>query len=197
MWQTADALALAATGPEPPSALRERILGTARAEPQVVVPLAPRASRATPVLGAVAAVAAVLLLAVGAWAMQLSGDLDETRAALDRATVNGKVLADPSAQTVSLTTGDGRLVVDDEGRAVLVVDGLGPAPEGKTYELWIVPGGDLASANPAGLFPGRDGTEVVGLDGAVEPGDVVAVTIEQAGGVGSPTSEPVVASESV
>ena len=56
---------------------------------------------------------------------------------------------------------------------MLVVDGLGPAPAGKTYELWIVPGGDIA-ASPAGLFPGEDGREIVGLEGTVTPGEVVA-----------------------
>ena len=38
---------------------------------------------------------------------------------------------------------------------------------------------------------------VVGLDGAVADGDVVAVTVEAAGGVDAPTSAPIVASEPV
>ena len=150
-----------------------------------------------PVLGAVAAVAAAVALAVGLWATQLSGDLDETRSALERQQANAAVLADPAARTVELQAGDGRLVVTEDGRAVLVLDGLDPAPEGMTYEAWIVPGGELAAANPAGLFAGSDTTDIVGLEGTVEDGDVVAVTVERAGGVDAPTSAPVAASGSV
>ena len=91
------------------------------------------------------------------------------------------VLADPNARTVALEAGDGRLVVGSTtGSAVLVLDGLDPAPAGKTYELWIVEGENAAAA---GLFPGRDGIDVVGLEGTVDTGAVVAVTLEEAGGV--------------
>ena len=38
---------------------------------------------------------------------------------------------------------------------------------------------------------------MVALDGAVEAGDVVAVTVEDAGGVDAPTTDPIVASERV
>lgn len=196
-WTTTEALAVAASGPEPSVALRERILADVRAEPQNVVAFEPRRWRVAPVLGAVAAVAAVVALGIGLWASNLSSELDETRAALARAQAAAQLLADPAAQTVALQQGTGRLVVDADGQAVLVVEGLEPAPAGKTYELWIVPGGDIAAASPAGLFPGRDGTEVVGLDGTVTAGDVVAVTVEAAAGADAPTTQPIVASDPV
>jgi RNA polymerase sigma factor (sigma-70 family) len=110
---------------------------------------------------------------------------------------SSRVLVDPAARTVSLQAGQGRLVVDPRGQAVLVLDGLDPAPTGKTYEMWIVPGGDIELANRAGLFPGRDGAEIEGLDGMVRNGDVVAVTVEKAGGVDAPTTAPIVASDPV
>jgi len=107
------------------------------------------------------------------------------------------VLADPDAQSVALQAGEGRLVVGADGRAVLVVDGLDPAPAGKTYEMWIVPGGSIEEASPAGLFAGQDGTEIVAIDGTVQAGDLVAVTVEPSGGVDSPTTAPIVASDTV
>lgn len=189
-WQTTEALAVAASGPEPSPSLRDRILADVRAEPlQNVVPLEPRRRRLAPVLGAVAAVAAVIALAIGLWASDLSSQLDETRAALERQRAAAAVLADPDAQSVSLQGADGRLVVTREGQAVLVVDDFEPAPAGKTYQLWIVGQGDDPVS--AGLFPGRDGIEIVGLDGNVESGDSVAVTIEDAGGANAPTTEPI------
>src|SRR5512145_317591 len=197
-WETTAALAVAASGPAPSPGLRERILADVRAEPpQNVVPLASRRRRTAPVLGAVAAVAAVVALAVGLWAASLSSDLDETRAALREAQANAAVLADPGARTVSLQAGQGRLVVGPDGRAVLVAEGLEPVGADETYELWIVPGGDLSKAGPAGLFPGSEGLSVVGLEGTVRPGDLVAVTVEKAGGAEKPTLPPVAASDSV
>ena len=104
------------------------------------------------------------------------------------------MLADPEARTVALQAGDGRLVVGPEGEAVLVLDGMDPAPAGKTYELWIIEGD---TPQRAGLFPGRDGTDVVPVDGTVAEGDIVAVTIEDAAGVDAPTTTPIVASNPV
>jgi len=193
-WETTEALAIGATGAAPNPELRGRILAAARAEQQVVVPLESRRRRAVPVLGAAAAIAAVVALAVGLWATQLSVDLDDSRLALERERQAAAVLADPSARTVSLEAGEGRLVVDDGGRAVLVLDGLDPAPKGKTYELWIFEGED---STPAGLFRGRDGLDWVGLDGTVDTGDVVAVTLEEAGGVEVSANDPIVASAPV
>jgi anti-sigma-K factor RskA len=143
----------------------------------------------------VAAVAAVVALAVGLWASNLSSDLDDTRAALERERAAAAVLADPDARSVALAEGDGRLVVGPDRQAVLVVDGLGPAPAGKTYELWIAAeGGDPV---PAGVFPGADGREIALVEGTVDAGEVVLVTVEQAGGVDTPTTEPIVGTEPI
>jgi anti-sigma-K factor RskA len=197
--ETTEALAVAASGPAPSPELRERILAEVRAEaPQNVVPLEPRRRRrAAPVLAAAAAIAAVVALALGLRAADLSGQLDDTRAARDQARLSAAVLADPGAQSVDLQAGEGRLVVDADGRAVLVLDALDPAPAGKTYEMWVVPGGDIEQASSAGLFPGSSGREIVLVEGSVRSGDVVAVTVEPAGGVDAPTTQPVVASDSV
>ena len=189
-WQTTEALAVAASGPAPSTGLRERVLAGAREEPQVVVPLESRRRRTAPILGAIAAVAAVAALAIGLWAAGLSSDLDETRAALERERAAAAVLADPASRSVSLQPGgDGRLVVTPAGQAVLVVDELGPAPAGKTYEMWVVSHG--GTPQRAGLFPGGDGRDVVPVDGIVEAGQVVLVTVEEEGGVDAPTSEPI------
>ncbi len=192
-WETTEALAVAASGPEPSQELRERILADVRAEPQVVVPFEPRRRQALSVLAAAAAIAAVVAIGIGLWATSLSNELDDTRAALERERAVAGILADPAARTVGLQgEGEGRLVVAPDGKAVLVMNELDPAPAGKTYELWIVPHG--GAAKRAGLFPGGDGSDVVTVDGVVESGEIVAVTIEKAGGVDTPTTKPIVAS---
>jgi anti-sigma-K factor RskA len=189
------ALALAVSGPEPSPALRERVLESVRAEEQNVVPLeAARRRRGwAPVLGAAAALAAVVALGLGIWGASVSGELDDTRAALEREQRAAAVLADPAARTVELDAGTGKLVVAD-GEGVLVVDDLGAAPSGKTYQTWVIEEGAPVSA---GVFEGSAGQSVVPLDQEVPDGAVVAVTVEDAGGVDAPTTDPIVASQPV
>jgi anti-sigma-K factor RskA len=190
--QVTEALAVAAAGPAPPLALRERILESVRAEPHVVIPLEPQRRRTTPVLAAVAAVAAVLAIGAGLWAASLAGELDDTRSALEHERDVASVLANPNARTIPLQEGDGRLVVAPDGRAALVLRDVAPAPSGKTYQMWIVAHG--GTPRSAGLFPGGEPIDILRVDGTVQEGDVVAVTIEDAGGADAPSSEPVIGS---
>ena len=172
--ETATMLAYALDTPAPPAALRERILEQARAERSNVVPLRPRRT-VTYLTSAAAAVAAVAAVAAGIWATGLSNQLDEER----------DLLRD--ARVVSVSGADGRLLVAGSGRAALDLD-LRPAPAGKTYEIWVIRGEQAPV--PAGLFDGRDARDFVELDEDVSPGAVVAVTLEDEGGVDAPPQLP-------
>ena len=186
-WPTTEALAAAASGARAergPSRSHPR--GRPRRAPDGGAVRAAAPPTRTRAGAAAAAAAAVVALAVGLWAAHLSSQLDDSRSALDRERANAAVLVDPESRTVALQTGTGKLVVDPEGRSVLVLGGLEAAPAGKTYELWIMPGGNVDKAARAGLFPGREGASVVGVDGTVQSGDVVGVTVESAGGVDAP-----------
>jgi anti-sigma-K factor RskA len=189
-WTVTEALAVGASGRAPSGDLRGRILAAARAEPQVVVPFERRRRRVLPALSTAVAVAAIALVAVGFWALRLASDLDDTRSALERQREAAAVLADPSARTVAFEAGTGRLVVTDDGRAALLVSGLDRAPSGKTYEMWVIEGGTPA---PAGLFAGDE--RAVPVEGTVDTGDVVAVTIEDEGGATTPNLPPIAASK--
>jgi hypothetical protein len=78
------------------------------------------------------------------------------------------------------------------GSAVLVADGLEPLSEDQTYELWFVRGDEPVAA---GVFETDAGMATALLDGAMHEGDVIAVTVEPAGGspTGQPTSDPIIA----
>lgn len=78
------------------------------------------------------------------------------------------------------------------GSAVLVTEGLEGLDADRTYQLWLVRGED---ALPAGLFETESGEATALLDGSMHEGDVIAVTVEQAGGspTGLPTTEPIIA----
>lgn len=194
MRQAVDGLAIAAAGPAPPPELRDRVLDAARAEAQVVVPLRRRSDRLAHVAAAVTALAAALVLGVGLWAASLRSDLEEARSALARERAAAALLSDPEASAVSLRTGEGKLVVAPDGRAVVVLSSLERAAPGSTYQLWIVPDADFTRARSGGLLDGAEAIDVALLDGRISPGDVVAVTVEAAGGAEAPTSDPVVVS---
>ena len=180
----ASSLGFAVESPEPPPALRGRILERVKAERGVVLPFRRRRLALGAVAG-IAAAAAAVAIALGIWAASLSSDLDSTRAAL-------AVLADPAARSIDLQGADGRLVVAPEGKAALVVRNLDRAPAGRTYEAWVIEGN---TPKRAGLFEGGGLRELVLLNRKVPADAVVAVTVEDEGGVDAPTGKPVFAAE--
>ena len=175
-WQVSGALAHAAGGPTPPESLRTRILEQARSERANVVPLR-RRRFVVPALSSVAAVATVAAIGLGIWATSLSSDLDGAKSEL-------AVLEDPNARTFRSASGKADLVVTPSGDAALVVRTLAPAPKGKDYEIWVFENG---VPKRAGLFeePG-----VALLSRPVEPGQMVAVTLEPDGGLDAPSGAP-------
>jgi anti-sigma-K factor RskA len=176
--QTAALLSYAVPAATPPDALRERILAEARTDRgATVIPFSRRSRAVLGAAAAVTAVAATLALAFGLRSASLSDELDDARTAV-------AVLGDPEARSVPLEGANGRLVVDPDGTAALVVRGLPTAPNGKTYELWVIRDG---APRPAGLFEGDDEDDLVLLDETVEDDATVAVTLERDGGVDAPT----------
>ena len=180
------------TAVEPPAALRARVLadiGTVRPLPPVVQRITDAPSRrrrrwATPL-----AVAAALVVIAGAggvvwhpWtssAPQVSTAVAQVQHAPDahRFTTQG-----PDGATVTVY----RSVSLDE--AVVVAHGLGAAPDGKVYQLWLQD--DAGAMHPAGfLHAGSSSTAT--LSGAAAAATGVVITVEPAGGSPAPTSDPV------
>jgi anti-sigma-K factor RskA len=101
----------------------------------------------------------------------------------------------PDAQSATVEVTDGGTATahwsESVGKVVLVSEGLPPIADDESFELWFVRGSDAVSA---GTFDSADGEATALLDGAVEPGDVIAVTVEPQGGspTGKPSSEPIV-----
>src|SRR6476469_4421928 len=172
------ALAYGATGPEPPPELKRNILEQARAERPNVIPFRKRRSWAAPVAAAAALVAA-FALGIGVWATARPKSTDPLAA----------VLTKPGAKVMPLG-GKGTLAWAPDGSAAVAVT-LPRAPEGKTYEAWVMRKG---SASPAGLF---SGSSVFRIDRPVPRGSVVGVTLERAGGADAPTGTPLVTTDEV
>lgn len=133
-----------------------------------------------------------LIAGVGYGAAALNGQLntpasvvalDEIQAAAD-AEVASVPLDDGGTATLHWST--------ELGAAVLVADGLDKLDADQTYQLWLVRG---ETPLPAGVFDPDSGETIAELEGEMHAGDIVAVTVEQAGGssTGLPTSDPIFA----
>jgi hypothetical protein len=94
------------------------------------------------------------------------------------------------------TGGRATLVWSDKlDKTAIVVNGLAAAPAGKTYELWYLRDGH---AVPAGTMEvGHLGSTTRVLQGTMDVGDTVAVTLEPLGGSKQPTTAPIVSIVSI
>jgi len=165
---------------------------TAAAGPQRVVEALPplaldRPPRPTwPMLAALAIVTGLVALGLGAWAVASelrSDDEPGTGLSVDRSL---SVLTDATAERYPLRGSVNRilLVVAGDGRAVLALDGLGPAPEGSAYRAWLVAPG---TATPVAVAEFDGTAPAVPLERAVEKGARVGVTLEPIPGTDAPT----------
>jgi len=190
--ETVSELAYDVDAPAPSPALRDRVLADARREQPKVVAM-PRRRWAFPVAAAAAFAAGCVALGLAFWASDLANQLDEERTAVHLADELIVALTDPNADRIPLEGADGILVVDDESaEGWMLVNGLDEAPDGKTYEAWVIEGDEAVSA---GLFSGGELRTVVPLTVPVSDGAVVAVTVEEAGGVEQPTQDPIFVSD--
>jgi anti-sigma-K factor RskA len=186
--ETTAAMAYDVEAPQPPTALRERVLTRARSERPNVVALPERRRWVFPATAGLAAAAASAAIALGIWALTLSSNLTDERAALDGSRDVINVLSREDATRIGLSGAEGQLVVEDDGDAWLVVFDLARAPDEMTYEIWVA---DETETVPAGLFPGGGDHTLVKLERRVPDGASVAVTIERAGGVMQSRNDPV------
>lgn len=89
---------------------------------------------------------------------------------------------------------EGRLVGMDDREAVLVVADLPELSEDETYEIWAIKDGEPVSC---GTFTPENGSSMsaVQIEENLEGAEVMAVTVEPAGGSPQPTSEILLSGE--
>ncbi|MDZ8171907.1 anti-sigma factor [Microbacterium xanthum] len=203
---TVAVLASAVPAEEPPPAVRDALFARIAQTPQLpatpaaeaaAAPGAPRTEAVQTVarqkwMRGMFALAAslVLLVALGFGAVTVNEFL--TRPASIVALQQIEDAPDSQAATAELATGEGTVTAywsESLGQAVLVSDDLPTLTDEETYELWFVRGEQPISA---GLY--TPGDEPALLDGELEPGDALAVTVEPAGGspTGAPSTVPIV-----
>jgi anti-sigma-K factor RskA len=152
-----------------------------------------RARRSTRWLTVAAAILAVVAAGAVWRTVALTAQVDSITAS---AADVSSVITAPDASTVtgSVSTGGRAAVVTSKelGRAVLVADGLAPAPAGQTYQIWFLDSSGAATS--AGFVPAGEHSAVL-LQGDPAKAAAVGVTLEPAGGSAQPTTKPVLAVE--
>jgi anti-sigma-K factor RskA len=186
-WEaTAASLALTADPIEPSPEVRTRILKSVSS----VVPLPSRQRNVWKQLGAIAAViifAALLIFVIVLW--QQNRRLRQEQQLTE-------ILSSPGARmkelhgTTEAPGATARIVFDWTGRAILIASGLPKPPPGKEYQLWFIEQkkpprpGKTFSTDSTGRGVSEDHVLDVDRDYSV-----LAVTLEPAGGVQSPTGQ--------
>jgi anti-sigma-K factor RskA len=183
---------------EPPASLRKKVLAQVGGES--------RTWSWMPVWITATAILAVVSIWLGMERRDQAKAIADVRLEVERKTVElarlneaMAMIHDPALKEVVFGTGApapprGRVFVHPQQGVLLIASNLPPAPAGKIYEMWLIPKG--GQPLPAGLFQSdADGTALYMRRGAVDVAatGVVAVTLEPAGGVAAPTSQPIIA----
>lgn len=143
--------------------------------------------RSRPAYGLMAVAAVALIVAVLAGALiSTTSDLNDTKSdlALERDRIaqladseGGMRLGSPGGEAV------GAMLPTDDG-GVFVVHGLRDAPEGRTYQVWLIEDDEPISA---GTFDPDSGLGTLETDHSLANVEAVAVTVEPQGGSKNPT----------
>jgi anti-sigma-K factor RskA len=192
-WEAiASSLALSAKPMEPSPQVREKLLQQIHSDKSVstVVPFAAARRNMWSSLGSLGSIAAVVLFAALAISVVVLWQQNRT---LRQQNEFFQLLTTPGARVAELSaTSEGagasaKLAYDQTGRAVLIANGLPRAPEGKEYQLWYIvdnkplPGKSFApDSSGRGLLKDQ-------VPEAARRSAVFAITLERAGGVGTPT----------
>jgi len=192
------AMCASTEGPAPPPRLRNRILAAAGG----TVERAWSWSTAWQAAGAMALLAGGLFVYV---AQKNAAEVAALREEVSRGVTEVAGLREAiqilqAPQTREVTFGGerpapprGRVFVNPSSGVLLIASNLPAPPPGKTYEMWIIP--KSGAPAPAGLFASTGGGTAVHLfrtSVALETTGAVAVTLENAGGVNAPTTQPVI-----
>ena len=201
-------LGLSSSGPQPPARSKERLMRAIAAEPRRVPSSAPvELSRRSLWRAWVPACAALALLFVTIvmWRSnrtmnnqlaELANQNQEQTVRLDRLNEELRLLKSPDAVHVSLNPmksprqpSGTAIFSSSQKRMMFMASNLPPVPEGKAYELWIIP--RQGAPMPAGMFKPDEHGNAMMMDHPMPQGVIAkafAITVEKEEGSDKPTS---------
>jgi anti-sigma-K factor RskA len=202
-------LALSPQEQEPSPELRSRVMEVVEAEAE------PRNVRERSVSARIGdylsfrslALGAAALLVVGllAWNVLLQGQVQDLQGQVEDAQGQVQdlqrqveVAKSQQSQTIKLEGtwaeqgADAEVASIDKNQIILVAENMPSVPEDKTCQIWVIKG-DVPK--PSGLFRPDGNMTATPITNSITKGDVIAVTVERAGGSKKPTSAPVLSAK--
>ena len=201
-------LGLSSSGPQPPARSKERLMQAIAAEPRRAPATAPvelpRRSLWWAWVPTLAAVA-LFFVAIGMWRSnqhlndiiaELTNRNQEEGTQLDRLTQQLHLLTTPDGVRVSLNPMKAprqpsatAIFSPSQKRMMFMASSLPAVPQGKAYELWIIPA--AGAPIPAGVFKPDEHGNATMMDREMPAGVVAkafAITVEDEAGSDKPTS---------
>lgn len=198
-------LALSSSGPKPPVRSRDRLLEAIAQEPRRGGAAAgARRSGWWAWIPALAALG-MLFITVGVWKTntrlkdqmaEMSNRYQDQSVQLAQARENLHLLTSTDAMHVSLTPQNAAkhpsataIYSSNQKRVLLMASNLPPVPEGKAYELWLIP--MKGAPMPAGVFKPDEHGNAMMMDHPMPEGveaKAFAITMENEAGSDKPTS---------
>jgi len=190
-------MALSPIEQEPSPDLRKRLMRTVRAEEATTeptrLPLFERLRNLFSYQALVAGAAAVALIGLLSWNLLLQDEIQNIRSqpSGDASETGPRVLEFQAAQSAGGASGE--LIMLEGQQGVLVTKDMPRIPEGRIYQIWVIEGD---KPKPGGLFqPDEEDPVAASMTRSPGAGDVVAITVEPAGGSSSPTSDPILTTQ--
>lgn len=177
---------------EPSQELRRRVMDVVEAE------AAPRQTRRRSwfaglgdylgARGLALGAAAVLVIGLLSWNVLLQNQVQD---------LQGEV-KDAQVQTIELQGSwadqgaHAEVAAINENRVILVAEDMPSVPDNKTCQIWVI---HEDEPKPSGLFQPDADMTATAITTPIKKSDVIAVTVEPAGGSTKPTSDPVLAAK--
>jgi anti-sigma-K factor RskA len=180
---------------EPSPELRSRVMEVVEAEAE------PRSVRERSVSARIGdylsfrslALGAAALLVVGllAWNVLLQSQVQDLQGQVEEAQAQ-------QSQTIKLQGAwaeqgaNAEVASIDKSQIILVAENMPSVPEDKTCQIWVI-SNDVPK--PSGLFQPDGNMTATPITNSITKADVIAVTVERAGGSKKPTSAPVLSAK--
>jgi anti-sigma-K factor RskA len=131
--------------------------------------------------------AALLVIGLFSWNMVLQGQVQDLQGQVEnrQETPVSRMVALEGAGAAQEVQAE--VMILEEDRAVLMVEDMPPAPEDRTYQVWVIEGDD---PQPSVLFDPREQPVAAVVEDPLNKADAIAVTVEPEGGSPQPTTDP-------
>lgn len=183
---------------EPSPELRSRVMGVVEAE------AAPHRVRDRSTLARVGdflsvrnlalGLAALLVVGLLAWNVALQGQVEDLQGQVQDAR-DQQLQQSPTIELEGSWAdqgADAEVASIHENKVILVASDMPSVPENRTCQIWVI-SNDVPK--PSGLFQPDGNMTAAPITHSITKADVIAVTVEPAGGSKKPTSDPVLIAE--